>query len=107
MRTVCTREQLYHGPYAAESGDLLVNFSRGYRVSWNTPLGGIPSSLFEDNARRWAGDHVIDAELIPGVFFSNRRFQADSPRLLDMAPTILAALGAPKHPAMEGESIIL
>jgi predicted AlkP superfamily phosphohydrolase/phosphomutase len=106
VRSVYSREQIYRGPYAAESGDLLVNFSPGYRVSWNTPLGGIPRDQFEDNTRRWGGDHVIDPELIPGVFFSNCKFQSSRPRLVDMAPTILAALGVQKHPSMEGDNLI-
>ena len=42
----------------------------------------------------------------PGVLFMNRPFRAEGARLLDLAPTILAALGVPKGPAMEGESLL-
>ena len=104
VRSVLTREQLYHGKYAAESPDLLVNFAAGYRVSWETPLGGVPEGLFADNPKKWAGDHVIDPALAPGVLFMNRPFSADGVSLVDMAPTILAALGVPKGKLMEGEN---
>jgi predicted AlkP superfamily phosphohydrolase/phosphomutase len=106
VRSVFTREQVYTGPYASESPDLVINFSRGYRVSWGTPLGGVPEGLFEDNVKRWGADHVIDPALVPGVLFMNRPFNGEGARLVDMAPTILKALGLPKGPAMEGDSLL-
>jgi predicted AlkP superfamily phosphohydrolase/phosphomutase len=107
VRSVVSREQVYAGPYAVESPDLLVNFSSGYRVSWETALGAIPEGQFEDNAKKWGGDHIIDPDLVPGVLFMNRPFTGESPSLLDMAPTILDALGVPKGNAMEGETLLI
>ncbi len=107
VTSVLSREQLYTGPYLGEAPDLLVNFSPGYRVSWGTPLGGVPAGLFEDNVKKWGGDHVIDPALVPGVLFMNCPFKAAGASLPDMAPTILAALGVPPGPAMEGEDLRL
>jgi predicted AlkP superfamily phosphohydrolase/phosphomutase len=111
VRSVLAREQIYQGAYAEESPDLVVNFAEGYRVSWETPLGGVPApgpdgSLFADNHKKWGGDHVIDPALVPGVLFMNRPFRTESPSLVDLAPTILAALGVPKTPAMEGRDLL-
>jgi predicted AlkP superfamily phosphohydrolase/phosphomutase len=106
VRSVVTREQIYRGPYTTEAPDLLVNFSEGYRVSWDTPLGGIPDCLFEDNTRRWGGDHVIDPCLVPGVLWMNRPFAAERANLVDLAPTILATLGVPKGQDMEGRNLL-
>ena len=106
VHSVLGREQVYLGPYVAEAPDLLVNFQAGYRVSWGTPLGGVPQGLFEDNTRKWAGDHMIDPSLAPGVLFLNRPMAQAGASLLDLAPTILAALGAPQGPAMEGRSLL-
>jgi predicted AlkP superfamily phosphohydrolase/phosphomutase len=106
IRGVVTREQVYAGAYAEESPDLVVNFAEGYRVSWATALGGLPAGHFEDNRRKWGGDHIIDPCLIPGVLFMNRAFRGEDARLADLAPTILAALGVPKGPAMEGGSLL-
>ena len=39
------------------------------------------------------------------IQFMNRPF-GDGARLLDMAPTILSALGVPPDPAMEGRSLL-
>jgi predicted AlkP superfamily phosphohydrolase/phosphomutase len=106
VRRVSMREEVYSGAYAAESPDLMVNFNEGYRVSWGTALGGVPAGHFEDNEKKWGGDHIIDPSLVPGVLFMNRAFDGERASLLDMAPTILEALGLPKGPAMEGESLL-
>jgi predicted AlkP superfamily phosphohydrolase/phosphomutase len=106
IRGVSRRDQVYSGVYAAESPDLMVHFAAGYRASWSTALGGIPAGHFEDNDKKWAGDHIIDPALVPGVLFMNRPFAAAGARLLDMAPTILTALGVPHDPAMEGRSLL-
>ncbi len=89
-----------------EAPDLLVDFAPGYRISWSSSMGGIALGHFEDNVRKWSGDHIIDPECVPGVLFMNRPFQSQKARLLDLAPTILAALGVAKSPAMEGESLL-
>jgi predicted AlkP superfamily phosphohydrolase/phosphomutase len=107
IRSIVSREQVYSGPYVDEAPDLLVNFSEGYRVSWSTALGGVPEGHFEDNVKKWGGDHIIDPSLVPGVLFMNRAFKNDGASLLDMAPTILSALGVPKGPVMEGDSLLV
>jgi predicted AlkP superfamily phosphohydrolase/phosphomutase len=106
VRSVVARDQVYSGPYVAEAPDLIVNCAPGYRVSWSTALGGVPGGSFEDNTKKWSGDHIIDPALVPGVLFMNRPFRGDGPRLLDLAPTILSALGVPKHAAVEGEPLL-
>jgi predicted AlkP superfamily phosphohydrolase/phosphomutase len=107
IRSVVTREHIYTGPYADQSPDLLVNFSEGYRVSWATALGGVPAGHFEDNVKKWGGDHIIDPSLVPGVLFMNRPFREQNASLVDLAPTILAALGVPRGAAMEGRSLLI
>jgi len=105
VRGVSRRDEVYVGAYADESPDLMVRFASGYRASWATALGGIPAGHFEDNDKKWAGDHIIDPSLVPGVLFMNRPF-GENARLVDMAPTILAALGVPRDPIMEGQSLL-
>jgi predicted AlkP superfamily phosphohydrolase/phosphomutase len=100
------REQVYAGPRAEEAPDLVVRPADGYRVSWSTALGGVPVPWFEDNTRKWAGDHIVDPAVVPGVLFMNRTITEQAPHLLDCAPTILASLGAPIPAAFEGHSIL-
>jgi predicted AlkP superfamily phosphohydrolase/phosphomutase len=99
------REDVYSGPYLAEAPDLLIDFAAGYRVSWSSSMGGVAGSQFEDNGKKWSGDHIIDPEQVPGVLTMNRPFRQQGARLVDLAPTILAALGVPKGQAMEGKSL--
>ncbi len=106
IRGVKPREEVYRGAYIEEAPDLLVNFARGYRVSWSSSMGGISQGYLEDNIKKWSGDHIIDPEMVPGVLFMNRPFQGEGAHLVDLAPSIMAALGVPKGPAMEGRSLL-
>jgi predicted AlkP superfamily phosphohydrolase/phosphomutase len=106
VRSVTRREAVYRGPYAEQSPDLMVNCAAGYRASWTTALGGVPADLLEDNVKRWSGDHIVDPALVPGVLFMNQPFAGESARLVDLAPTILTALGVPVPSVMEGVSLL-
>lgn len=106
IRGAVVREDAYLGPYRDEAADVLVHCSRGYRTSWRTALGGVPDEVFEDNARKWSGDHIVDPDLVPGVLFMNRPFRSANAKLEDMAPTILHALGLASCPEMQGETIL-
>jgi predicted AlkP superfamily phosphohydrolase/phosphomutase len=106
IRGVRSREEVYSGPYTGESPDLLVRFNAGYRASWSTAMGGIGEGQFEDNTKKWSGDHIIDPELVPGVLFMNRPFRGERASLVDLAPTILHAFGLPKGAAMEGSTLL-
>lgn len=99
-----TRRDLYVGGRAHESPDVVADFNAGYRVSWASALGGFGDAMFEDNTRAWGGDHIVAPELVPGVLFSNRPFDGDGIAMLDLAPSILAALGAPPQHAHEGDN---
>ncbi len=106
VRGAKTKREIYSGAYLDEAPDLIVGFAAGYRASWTTALGGIPAGLFEDNVKKWGGDHIIDPSLVPGVLFMNRPFDSSGAGLVDIAPTILAALAAPKPGAMEGRPLV-
>lgn len=106
VRGVALREDVYSGACMDEAPDLVVRFAAGYRASWSTALGGVPQSLFEDNTKKWSGDHIVDPALVPGVLFMNEKFRSGG-HLVDLAPTILSALGVPKRTEMEGESLLI
>jgi predicted AlkP superfamily phosphohydrolase/phosphomutase len=100
-----TKREIYSGAYIDEAPDIVVGFAGGYRASWTTALGGIPAELFEDNVKKWGGDHIIDPALVPGALLMNRAFDGSNARLVDMAPTILDTLGATAPTTMEGRSL--
>jgi len=106
VRSVSPREKIYSGPYLADAPDLLVNFMPGFRVSWQSALGGFSECLFEDNRRNWSGDHIIDPEAVPGILFMNKAATATDCSIVDLAPTILKQFQVPTGSAMEGKSIL-
>jgi len=105
VRSVTRREETYSGPYVDKAPDLLVNFERGFRVSWQTAVGGFAEGLLTNNMRRWSGDHIVAPELVPGVFFADRNLIHVEPRITDVAPSILQHLGVPVPPSMEGKPV--
>ncbi len=106
IHSVHRAEQLYQGAYAKDAPDLLVNYAPGFRVSWQTALGGMPQRLFDDNIRRWSGDHIIDPEAVPGILFLNRASPHAAADIRDLATTLLNYFGVAPHPAMEGKSLL-
>lgn len=97
--------EVYQGPYAASGPDALVGYNRGYRAGWTTILGAFPPDVLEDNVSAWSGDHCIDSTKVPGVLLSNRKIEAETPALTDIAPTILAEFGIAKTQEMKGRSV--
>jgi predicted AlkP superfamily phosphohydrolase/phosphomutase len=116
--SVSRKEDLYCGPYVANAPDLLVNFFPGFRISWQSAVGGFANGLIENNTRRWSGDHIVDPESVPGILFMNQnpRPVAENatrvgnpqkfPHIIDLAPTILNYLGVPVSQTMEGTSLL-
>jgi predicted AlkP superfamily phosphohydrolase/phosphomutase len=106
MSSASRREDVFHGPYADEAYDIVVGFKPGYRVSWETTLGGIPHEVITDNRNNWSGDHCSsDADVTAGVLFSNRKIERDTVRIIDIAPTVLDIFGIPVPHDMDGEPI--
>ncbi|MEW4567828.1 alkaline phosphatase family protein [Tautonia sp. JC769] len=106
VRSVVARERVYSGPFVEEAPDLLVRFGSGYRSSWGSAMGHVGDSVFEDNVRIWAGDHIIDPVLVPGILLMNRPFRSDDASLLDLAPTVLDAFAMARTSEMEGRSLL-
>jgi predicted AlkP superfamily phosphohydrolase/phosphomutase len=92
----------YSGPYVENAPDVIVGFGEGCRASWDSVQGRVTQTVFEDNTKAWSGDHCIDADLVPGVLFSNWKISAERPAIMDIAPTILDVFGMPAPPHMDG-----
>jgi predicted AlkP superfamily phosphohydrolase/phosphomutase len=97
--------EVYSGENVDRAPDLVIGYSRGYRASWETTIGKIPREWIGDNLDAWSGDHCMAAELVPGILLSNKKLQAENPKLFDLAPTILAAFGIDKSRGMVGNSV--
>ena len=98
-------KQMYRGPYVGDAPDLLVGFRPGWRVSWNCATGIIDEAVFEDNVKSWSGDHCMNPPDVPGIFFSNRRLDAERVNIMDIAPTVLDLFGVPVPAYCDGKAV--
>ncbi|MBI5183614.1 MAG: alkaline phosphatase family protein [Nitrospinae bacterium] len=105
IKDVYLREDIYRGPFIDKAPDLIIGFHPGYRISWQTAVGGTIGKIFEDNLKKWSGDHLVDPYYVPGILLINQRISIPSPSLIDISPTILRCLEIPKPEDMEGDSL--
>jgi predicted AlkP superfamily phosphohydrolase/phosphomutase len=103
---VWTREEMYSAFDPKLVPDLRAGNSLDYRVSWQTSLGGVPAALIEDNHKAWSGDHCSnDPALVRGIFLSSKKISTDAPRMIDVMPTVLKALGVDVPPEVDGKPL--
>jgi predicted AlkP superfamily phosphohydrolase/phosphomutase len=104
VRRVVSREEAYKKFDPNMIPDLFLMNNDGYRVSWQTSLGGVPKQIFEDNKAVWSGDHCsVDPEIVKGIFFTNRKLATQrAPYIADVYPTVLGALGVKAPYEMDG-----
>lgn len=105
VKNVYRNSVIYSGGQTGGSPDLIVGFQDGYRVSWQTAIGGSPYELIEDNLKKWSGDHIIDPSIVPGIILSNFNINTASPHQMDISATVLDCFGMTAG-NMEGKSLL-
>ncbi len=106
VRNVYKNGDIYSGAQTGNSPDLVIGFQDGYRVSWQTAVGGSPSEIIEDNLKKWSGDHIIDPSIVPGILLTNFPTNKEHPGLMDIAPTVLDCFGMSGEGIMEGKTLL-
>ncbi len=105
VRQAWPSESIYRGPYLRNAPDVVLGYEKGMRVSWESAVNTVGTELFSDNIRWWSGDHAFTRDQVPGIFFSNRPIREANPSLLDIAPTVLSAMGVRPPAFMEGRDL--
>jgi predicted AlkP superfamily phosphohydrolase/phosphomutase len=105
IRNVYRADEIYQGDATELAPDLIVGYARGYRASWETVLGELTADVISDNPSAWSADHCADALEVPGVLCCNKSFKAESPSLIDIAPSVLQEFGVATPSTMAGKSI--
>jgi len=103
---VYASKDTWKGDRMSDSQDMQIGMASGYRVSSATPLGGAPEGLFEENMKKWSGDHATtDTAVTEGILLSNLKIDDADPAIGDLAPTILTLLGVPVPPTYDGRTL--
>ena len=106
VRNVYVAEEVFQGGHLKNAPDLVVGYYPGHRASWQTAVGAAPAGEpIVDNDDLWSGDHLVDAPCVPGIFLSNIPCKVQNPRLIDIAPTVLQALGIAPDAEMDGRAL--
>jgi predicted AlkP superfamily phosphohydrolase/phosphomutase len=109
VRAVYKRDDVYSGEYLTNASELQVGMEDGYRVSWQTTLGGAPQGIVYPNMKKWSGDHGgYDFATTAGVLISNRPIARREPgglSIMDIAPTVLKYFGLPIPGDIDGKPL--
>jgi predicted AlkP superfamily phosphohydrolase/phosphomutase len=105
-RRVAVSHSYFDGPYRFDAPDLLVGWDGGYRYSWEGAVGQVMPQVFSDNTRSWSGDHCVDPDVVPGIFFCDRALAEENPRLVDVPATVLKLFGQEIPGYMQGHMLL-
>ena len=94
------------GPTGCDAPDLLIGYEGGYRNSWDCATGAVTASTSSPTTPR-AGPAITAStrDIVPGVFFCNRRIATERPRLIDIPLSIVELFGQKRARYMQGEMI--
>lgn len=90
ISNVYITKDVYSGRYKDMAPDIIVGYASGFRASWETALGKIPTHFVRDNTDPWSGDHCMDPEFLSGVFLTNKKVSLTEYSLRSMADFILS-----------------
>jgi predicted AlkP superfamily phosphohydrolase/phosphomutase len=106
VKAVYQRDDIYSGEYLHNASELQVGMEDGYRVSWQTTLGGSPAGIVYPNMKKWSGDHGgYDFATTAGVLVSNKPLASETPSIMDIAPTVLKFFGIPIPGSIDGKPL--
>ena len=98
---------IYSGAFVGNAAELQVGLAEGYRVSWQSTLGGSPPGIVYPNMKKWSGDHgSYDYKTTPGTLLSSHPIVEGSHlSIIDLAPTVLKYFGLPIPSEIDGKPI--
>jgi predicted AlkP superfamily phosphohydrolase/phosphomutase len=106
VRAVYKRDDVYSGAFIGNAAELQVGMEDGYRVSWQTALGGSPQGIVYPNMKKWSGDHGgYDFATTAGVLVASRPINRPDPSIMDIAPTVLKYFGVTIPGTIDGRAL--
>src|SRR3954469_14830482 len=106
IHAVYKRDDIYSGPYVSNASELQVGMDEGYRVSWQTTLGGSPPGIVYKNDRKWSADHGgYDYAITSGILVTGRPIATKEPRIIAPAPRVLRYFGVAIPTDIDGKPL--
>jgi predicted AlkP superfamily phosphohydrolase/phosphomutase len=106
IRSVYKRDDVYSGEFIGNAAELQVGMEDGYRVSWQTTLGGSPAGIVYPNMKKWSGDHGgYDFATTAGVLVTSKPIAKADPSIMDIAPTVLKFFGIAIPGTIDGKPL--
>jgi predicted AlkP superfamily phosphohydrolase/phosphomutase len=106
VRAVYKRDDVYRGEFIGNAAELQVGMEDGYRVSWQTTLGGSPEGIVYPNMKKWSGDHGgYDYATTAGVLVTSKPIAKSDPTIMDIAPTVLKFFGVQIPSYIDGKPL--
>jgi predicted AlkP superfamily phosphohydrolase/phosphomutase len=94
------REDVYAGPYTEDAPDILVLYRAEY--TGGAALHGPLLSPYDESLNHWSGTHRMDGVIVAHGPTVRANAKIEGARIIDVAPTILSALGLPVPGDMDG-----
>ena len=69
-------------------------------------MGEFGRDIVIENRRQWSGDHCMHADVVPGVLAANVPLGDGEANMIDIAPTVLDAMGLSPASTMQGKSLL-
>jgi len=98
-------KDIYSGSAMDEAPELVIGCSPGYRMSWQTAVGGVRADILQPNDRHWSGDHIVDPSYVPATILSNVPLDLQGATVFDVAPTVMSLLGLPPLADCDGHQL--
>jgi hypothetical protein len=89
-----------------QAPEMVLSTGPGYRMGWQTAVGGVAPDVLSPNVKHWSGDHIVRPASVPGTIMSNVPLALDGASAHDLAPTVLAMLGLPAPAEGDGASLL-
>jgi predicted AlkP superfamily phosphohydrolase/phosphomutase len=104
---VYTRAE-YSGEALEEAPDFSLGYNRYYQSSKASAKGAIADTgLLEPNDNKWSGEHAAaDMAWCPGILFSNKTVESNTPNIRELGITALKYLGKDVPSDYEGEPLV-
>jgi predicted AlkP superfamily phosphohydrolase/phosphomutase len=106
IKHIYSKEDLGISSQSVTSPDIFIGYSSGIRSSWDTAVGATPKEIIVKRTSKWSGDHLFDPSEVPGTLITNFKLTSESPRIIDIIPTVMGLLNIKPSVKFDGHNLL-